>query len=104
MSSIGSLPFIIETTKAESPVLVSRKNKNRHKFSFFPCRTKKSHNLAVFNNGFSLKFKPVRATAEEGASGDESEDKLQATIEKSKKVLAMQRDLLQQVIYCVFLV
>ncbi|KAJ6371332.1 hypothetical protein OIU77_001772 [Salix suchowensis] len=59
--------------------------------------TKKSHNLAVFNNGFSLRFKPVRATAEEGASGDESEDKLQATIEKSKKVLAMQRDLLQQI-------
>ena len=104
MSSIGSLPFIIETTKAESPVLLSRKNKNRYKLSFFPCRTKKSHNLAVFNNGFSLKFKPVRATAEEGATGDESEDKLQATIEKSKKVLAMQRDLLQQVIYGGFLV
>jgi starch synthase len=46
----------------------------------------------------------VRATVEEGASGDESEDALQASIEKSKKVLAMQRDLLQQVIYCVFLV
>lgn len=97
MSSIGSLPFIIETTKAESPVLLSRKNKNRHKFSFFTCSTKKSHNLAVFNYGFSPKSKPVRATVEEGASGDESEDALQASIEKSKKVLAMQRDLLQQI-------
>lgn len=32
-----------------------------------------------------------------GENSDESEDALQATIEKSKKVLAMQRDLLQQI-------
>ncbi|CAK7327975.1 unnamed protein product [Dovyalis caffra] len=44
-----------------------------------------------------FQFKPVRATGEEGASGDESEDALQATIEKSKKVLAIQRGLLQQI-------
>lgn len=33
----------------------------------------------------------------EGDSDDESEDAIQATMEKSKKVLAMQRDLLQQI-------
>ncbi|KAF8390190.1 hypothetical protein HHK36_024712 [Tetracentron sinense] len=43
--------------------------------------------------------KHLKATGKdsvEGKDGDESEDALQATIEKSKKVLAMQRDLLQQ--------
>lgn len=42
----------------------------------------------------------VQATgsdSSDSASGDEPEDALQATIEKSKKVLAMQRNLLQQV-------
>lgn len=34
----------------------------------------------------------------EGEGGDESEDTLHATIEKSKKVLAMQRNLLHQVL------
>ncbi|XP_059643740.1 granule-bound starch synthase 2, chloroplastic/amyloplastic [Cornus florida] len=33
----------------------------------------------------------------EGQNGEESEESLQATIEKSKKVLAMQRDLLEQI-------
>ncbi|KAF2313621.1 hypothetical protein GH714_012439 [Hevea brasiliensis] len=44
-----------------------------------------------------LRFKPVRATGKEDISGDGSEDTLQATIEKSKKVLAIQRDLLRQI-------
>ncbi|PIN04718.1 Starch synthase [Handroanthus impetiginosus] len=43
---------------------------------------------------------PVKATGEatEGVDGgDKSDDALQATIEKSKKVLALQKDLLQQI-------
>lgn len=46
------------------------------------------------------RIKRVKATGEnsgEAASADESDDALQVTIEKSKKVLAMQQDLLQQV-------
>lgn len=45
-------------------------------------------------------MKRVEATgpdSSEAESGDESEDALQATIDKSKKVLDMQRNLLQQV-------
>lgn len=53
------------------------------------------------------KIKRVKATGEssgEAASADESEDDaLKVTIEKSKKVLAMQQDLLQQVILLVFI-
>lgn len=95
MAFIGSLPFIIQT-KAESSVLLHDKNLQRSRFSVFPCRSQNSFNLAV---SLSLSFKPVRATGKEGVSGDGSEDTLQATIEKSKKVLALQRDLLQKVIY-----
>lgn len=49
-------------------------------------------------------FLNVRAAGRGSAEGDddgenvETEDKLQATIEKSKRVLAMQRDLLNQVL------
>lgn len=47
------------------------------------------------------KTQHVKATTEgtgQGETDDESEDALQATIEKGKKVLATQRDLLQQVL------
>ncbi|KAK9272163.1 hypothetical protein L1049_002534 [Liquidambar formosana] len=50
--------------------------------------------------GGQWRIRHLRATSKgsvEGEDGDESEDALQATIEKSKKVLAMQRDLLQQI-------
>lgn len=40
--------------------------------------------------------------SEEDESGYEPEDKLQTTIEKSKKVLEMQRELLQQVLSFIF--
>lgn len=96
MASIASLPFVIET-KAECPVLLYGKNKHRPKLSFLKHTPKKSVNFGVFNAGISMRLKPVRATSGDSASGDEPEDALQATIEKSKKVLAMQRDLLQQV-------
>lgn len=43
------------------------------------------------------RIKRVKATGEISGEGDESDDALQVTIEKSKKVLAMQQDLLQQI-------
>lgn len=97
MASIGSLPFIVKT-KAESYVLLFGKNQHRPRLPFFSNEPKKSPNFSVFREGLSLRFNPVRATGGEGVSGVESEDAFQATIEKSKKVLAVQRDLLQQVI------
>ena len=39
-----------------------------------------------------------------GGADDDSDDTLQVTIEKSKKVLAMQRDLLQQVSFVIVFV
>ncbi|CAI9758660.1 unnamed protein product [Fraxinus pennsylvanica] len=50
--------------------------------------------------GWRSRIKFVQATgkgSEEAESGDEQDDALQATIEKSKKVLAMQKDLLKQI-------
>lgn len=52
------------------------------------------------SRGHGWRIKCVEATGKgsvEGDSDDESEDAIQATMEKSKKVLAMQRDLLQQI-------
>lgn len=56
--------------------------------------------LGLYDRG---QFLSVRAAGRGSAEGDDSEnveteDKLQATIEKSKRVLAMQRDLLNRVI------
>ncbi|KAK8717116.1 hypothetical protein V6N13_044397 [Hibiscus sabdariffa] len=72
---------------------------------------RKIENLAVFNgstSGVSLffnirqhwRFKPVPAADSRdgvGAAGDDPDDSLQASIEKSKKVLALQRDFFQQI-------
>ncbi|KAJ9147615.1 hypothetical protein P3X46_029753 [Hevea brasiliensis] len=93
MASIGSVRFIIET-KTESSVFLHGKNQQRSRFPVFAYRPKNAFNFAV---SLSLRFKPVRATGKEDISGDGSEDTLQATIEKSKKVLAIQRDLLRQI-------
>ncbi|XVF14276.1 hypothetical protein REPUB_Repub09cG0044800 [Reevesia pubescens] len=102
MASIGgSSPFILE-----------RKGQSRLVFTFSTFRPRKIKNLAVLNGsstcGVSLfykkgqlwRFKPVRVAGSGdgiGGVGDDSEDTLQASIEKSKKVLAMQRELLQQI-------
>ncbi|XP_050228036.1 granule-bound starch synthase 2, chloroplastic/amyloplastic [Mercurialis annua] len=98
MASLGSLPFIVET-KTDSSLLFSRKNQQRSpKLRSIAYRPKKIHNFGVCIDGVSLRFKCVRASGgEDSVSGDGSEDKIQATIEKSKKVLAMQKDLLQQI-------
>ncbi|KAJ0100024.1 hypothetical protein Patl1_21898 [Pistacia atlantica] len=111
MASIGSLPFVIETG-AESSVLVHSRRQHRPSSVFATFRQRKSPAFAVFNYsicGFSLcsdkrghlwRIKHVKATGRdslEGEGGNESEDSLEATIEKSKKVLSMQRHLLQQI-------
>ncbi|XP_048327644.2 granule-bound starch synthase 2, chloroplastic/amyloplastic [Ziziphus jujuba] len=118
MASIGSsLPFILET-KTESSVLLHINSYHRLRLSFFMYRPRMSADSTGFTgsaSGYSVlglcsgliggcsrrrlwRKKPSRLMAlgsEEGS--DESEDTLQATIEKSKKVLAMQTKLLQQI-------
>ncbi|XVE68152.1 hypothetical protein DITRI_Ditri09bG0046100 [Diplodiscus trichospermus] len=94
-----------------SPFIVERSGESRPLFTFSTFRPRKIKNLAVLNGsicGVSLfynkgqlwRFKPGRVAGTVdgiGGTGDDSEDTLQATIEKSKKVLAMQRDLLQRI-------
>ncbi|XP_008230773.1 PREDICTED: granule-bound starch synthase 2, chloroplastic/amyloplastic [Prunus mume] len=114
MASIGSLPFMIET-KTESSVLLHSNNNRRLRFPFFTHRPGSSVEVSGINaevvgmcsrqinwctKGKLWKIEPLRATGKvsvEGEDGGEPEDALRATIEKSKKVLAMQRDLLQQI-------
>ncbi|GMI99238.1 starch synthase 2 [Hibiscus trionum] len=99
MASIGS---------CSSPFMIER-NRESKAFVFSTFRPRKIKTLAVLNGskcGVSLfcnkgqlwRFKPVRvAGSTDGLGGDSSENTLQETIEKSKKVLAMQKDLLQQI-------
>lgn len=111
MASIGSLPFMVET-KAETYMVLLSKTHHRPSSFAAAIRSKKFPGFAVTNNsisGISLcydkrghlsRIKRVKAAGKgylEGENGNESEDSLQATIEKSKKVLAMQRQLLHQV-------
>ncbi|XP_022751930.1 granule-bound starch synthase 2, chloroplastic/amyloplastic-like [Durio zibethinus] len=99
-SIVGSSPFVFE-----------RKGESRPLLAFTTFRPRKIQILAVLNGsicGVSLfydkgqlwRFKPLRLAGSldgVGGAGRGSGDALQATIEKSKKVLAMQRDLLQQI-------
>ncbi|OMO79297.1 Glycosyl transferase, family 1 [Corchorus capsularis] len=103
MASIGS--------SSSPPFIIEKKGESRRVFSFSTFRPIKNRSVGFLNGstcGVSLfsdkrqlwRFKPmiVAASADGvGGGGDDSEDTLQATIEKSKKVLAMQRDLLQQI-------
>ncbi|XVE83771.1 hypothetical protein DITRI_Ditri16bG0113200 [Diplodiscus trichospermus] len=101
MASIsGSLPFITQ-----------RKGESRPVFTFSTCSPRKIRSLTVlnystcgvslfYNKGQLWRFKPVKVAGSMdgvGGAADDSDDTLQATIEKSKKVLAIQRDLLQQI-------
>lgn len=112
MASAGSLPFTIET-KSESPLLLHSVNHHRPRFSFFVYRSRKPLDYAGFSlscdrlicgsgrgQQWRITLPKVKAKgfAESEDDSNEVDDALQATIEKSKKVLAMQRDLLQQVL------
>nr|XP_011467955.1 PREDICTED: granule-bound starch synthase 2, chloroplastic/amyloplastic [Fragaria vesca subsp. vesca] len=121
MASIKSLPFVIET-KAESSVLLHSDNTRQLRLPFFTHRRRRAGEVSLISgsaSGYSQavglcsgqissctkgqvwRVKPVRAIRKVSVDGEEdngeSEDALQATIEKSKKVLAMQRGLLQQI-------
>ncbi|KAJ8775048.1 hypothetical protein K2173_020052 [Erythroxylum novogranatense] len=96
MASIGTLPFVLKI-KPEGTVLSHSQNQYGPRFSIFMYRPRKSCKFGVSNHGFSPRFRPPRAANKEEESGDVSEDTFQANIEKSKKVLAMQRELLKQI-------
>ena len=119
MASIGSLPFVIDTVIDGSSLLHSV-NSRRPKLIFlanrprtnclndstFGCSKIVGENISrlyVCGRVVQKRIHSLRATSkgsDEGEDGDESEDDaLQATIEKSKKVLALQRGLLQEVVF-----
>ena len=126
MASIGSLSFFPES-KTDTLVILNHKSYHRPRFPFFsnlPIKSLESTRfsssalgslglcngglIGVCSRGKQLqRNKPLRAIdkdSEAGESSDGSEDALQATIEKSKKVLALQRDLLQPVLSAIVLV
>ncbi|KAL4375847.1 hypothetical protein GQ457_02G011170 [Hibiscus cannabinus] len=92
-----------------STSIIERKSRNVLTSPTFSPR--KIENLAVFNgstSGVSLffnikqhwRFEPVPAADSRdgvGGAGDDPDDPLQASIEKSKNVLALQRDFFQQI-------
>lgn len=125
MASIGSLQLLVDT-KVGSTVLLQCNDHGRPRFRLFAYRPRKSletggsvglensYALVGLCNGVAGSYnrrklrrnEPLRVMSnkgsEEGESGYEPEDKLQTTIEKSKKVLEMQRELLQQVLSFIF--
>ncbi|KAK7316351.1 hypothetical protein VNO77_35321 [Canavalia gladiata] len=114
MASMGSLPFLVETN-ADPTVILMLHNRN---LKFSP-KIGTVHASAFEHSGATgfgrgrvnhrcsrgllclVGNKQIRALRKSFGTGeekDESEDDaLQATIEKSKKVLALQRELLQQI-------
>lgn len=104
MASIGSMPFTIETKAIH--INNHRQPRfcwHRNSLNFAAPRvagTLHSRNGGVCSGGrWPVSLRAARNDAAEGKERDEpSEDSVQATIEKSKKILAMQRELLNQVL------
>ncbi|KAL3525926.1 hypothetical protein ACH5RR_014298 [Cinchona calisaya] len=119
-SSMGSFPFVIDTAAMDSLVISQSGNLRRTKLPFLAYRPRKiSSDSSTFGSfrllgedtgrlslccGCSMTrkwmLKRVKATGSgsgEVESGEDSDDALQATIEKSKKVLSLQKDLLNQI-------
>nr|KYP42916.1 hypothetical protein KK1_035665 [Cajanus cajan] len=109
MASMGSSPFLVGAN-ADSTLMMTMFHNRNLKFS--PEFGTENASLIGWGRGrvndrgsrgllCLVKNKHIRAlgksfgTSEEGK--DESEEVLQATIEKSKKVIALQRELLQQI-------
>ncbi|CAL1392149.1 unnamed protein product [Linum trigynum] len=98
----GSFSPRIEV-RADSSVLFNSSNNQsgRTMFHFLCCRPNRKSpiGLGIYGDGLSPRFGRIRATGKESdKNGDQSHvDALQATIEKSKKVLAAQRNLLRQI-------
>ncbi|CAN1146161.1 Granule-bound starch synthase 2, chloroplastic/amyloplastic [Linum perenne] len=99
MASAGSFPSLTEVRVETSLLFGCKKNQTGPKIPFFSFRLKKPSNLRLSGGDrVSHKLRGLRATGKESEkNGNQSEDTFQATIEKSKKVLAVQRDLLQQI-------
>ncbi|CAI0388469.1 unnamed protein product [Linum tenue] len=101
-SGAGSFSPRIEVM-ADSSVLFNSKNNQsgRTMFHFLCCRPnrKSSISLGIYGDGLPPRFRSIRAIGKESEKNDDQShvDALQATIEKSKKVLAAQRNLLQQI-------
>ncbi|XP_028759805.1 granule-bound starch synthase 2, chloroplastic/amyloplastic-like [Neltuma alba] len=120
-SSIGSFPFLVETN-AQASILLQTKINRPLSFPLFVHRHGKSAEISSSNassfghsestgmnygrlihgrcRGRLWRTNDIRAIGKStGTSQDDdgAEDVLQSTIEKSKKVLAMQRDLLQRI-------
>lgn len=114
-SSIGSCPFLVEAYAETSVLLQTTKSNRPFRFPSFAYQPRKCAEVSIKENsenygklvcgrsrGLLWRNTHLRATGKSsGASGekDGAEDVLETTIEKSKKVLAMQRDLLQQVVF-----
>ncbi|MED6144955.1 hypothetical protein PIB30_020427 [Stylosanthes scabra] len=113
MASIGSLPFLVEAN-ADTTVLMLHTKNNHHRHHHH-CAVKFPSKFGTFSGSENRGCRGlgrgrvqhrcgrriIRAADKsygKSEDKDESEDDvLQATIEKSKKVLAMQRQLLQQI-------
>lgn len=123
MASIGSLSLIPETKRTDSYVILNTKSHHRPRFPFFSNLPRKCLDSTRFSSSSARGSSSVvglgsgliggcrrgklqrnkltlRAIDKDSEAGEEGpDDALQATIEKSKKVLALQRDLLQQVLW-----
>jgi len=113
MASMGSLPFLVEAN-ADSTVMMMMLHNRNHKFSSSKFSTLNASSLVRgwgrgrvkhrCSRGLLCLVEKNKHISALGKSSGTSEDKddsdevLQATIEKSKKVLALQRELLQQVL------
>lgn len=90
MASMGSLPFVIDKSFS---ILVCNRN---YSLPFLSFSAKKSICLGGCN-GF-LKCSKIKATGKEFGEVGEDSDAIQAAINKSQKLLAVQKDLIQQVV------
>lgn len=114
MASMGSLPFLVEANADSTLMMMMLQNRN-HKFSSPKFNNVNASSLVrgwgrgrvnhrCSSRGLLClveKNKHISALGKSSGTSedkDESEEVLQATIEKSKKVLALQRELLQQVL------
>ncbi|XP_019428424.1 PREDICTED: granule-bound starch synthase 2, chloroplastic/amyloplastic-like isoform X2 [Lupinus angustifolius] len=106
MSKMASFPFILETN-ADTKVLLLLHTKNHHRSLKFPLKYNTMNALAFDPSEtrrgdgrlhYRYKRHNIRAVGKSvGASNEDKDDMLKGTIEKSKKVLALQRNLLQQI-------
>ncbi|KAA0053773.1 granule-bound starch synthase 2 [Cucumis melo var. makuwa] len=104
MASLGSLPFTIEA-KTETSLFVLSKNYHRSFSSLKPQNQRPAEGLSFLGDKMILRCgklpKPMQARAaisdSSGQRSDDPDEAIQATIEKSKKVLAMQQQLLEQI-------